>query len=122
MVTIREVLPQRRYQRPLWELLDDDGRLVGWVREYVIRGSSSVFFKAIGVHPQTGEHVTLESSTEREERFERILHFVADPDRFRGVHWHPRPTVVTGVITEKSPVSDPTDTGQSLTRGVRTYQ
>ena len=119
MVTIREVLPQRRFQRPLWELLDERGRLVGWVREHVIRGSSSVFYKAIGVHPGTGEHVTLESSTDRQERIDCILRFVADPEPFRGVHWHPRPGRDRN---EKSPVSDPTDTGQSLTRDARTYQ
>ncbi|TBN57900.1 hypothetical protein EYE40_11120 [Glaciihabitans arcticus] len=96
MVTITEVPPRRRYQRPLWELRDDGGRLVGWVRQHVIRGSSSVFYKAIGVHPQTGEHVTLESSTDREERFACILSFLANPESVRGVHWHPRGPAVAG--------------------------
>jgi len=90
MVTIRELVPTRRYQRPIWELFDDDGALVGYVRQHTIRSTSVLFYKAVGVHPASGEHVTLESSADREERIRTILTFRANPERYRGVHWHPR--------------------------------
>ena len=88
MATIHELRPARRYQRPIWELFDDDGSLIGWIREHMIGRSSVVFYKAIGIHPESGQHVTLESSADREERIARILDFRSDPEKYRGVHWH----------------------------------
>jgi len=90
MFTISELTPTRRFQKPIWEITDENGNLAGYVREHTIGSSRVVFYKAIGVHPVTGEHVTLESSADREERINKILDFRADPEKYRGVHWHPR--------------------------------
>jgi hypothetical protein len=90
LVHIREQHPQRRHQRPIWEITGDDGQLVGWVREHTVGRSSSIFYRAIGVHPTTREHVTLESSTDLQERIAKAIDFHRDPDGYRGLHWHPR--------------------------------
>lgn len=82
------MIPKRRGDRPEWEV-SRDGRIVGWVAEHTIGRSSAVFYRAIAVHPDTGELVNLENSTDRGERVARIEDFLDDPSKYRGVHWHP---------------------------------
>jgi hypothetical protein len=88
MVDLRLMIPKRRDDRPQWEVRRDE-KVVGWVVEHTIGRSSAVFYRATAVHPDTGELVNLENSTDREERVARIEDFLDDPNKYRGIHWRP---------------------------------
>ena len=97
VVTLKERVSTRRFQKPLWDVYD--GRtLLGYVRQHTIGHSSSMFYKAVAIHPTTGEYVTLESSTDRDERVAKILHFRENPEAYRGIHWHPRAPRTTSAV------------------------
>ena len=88
MVDLRLMIPKRRGDRPGWEVRRGE-KVVGWVVEHTIGRSSAVFYRATAVHPDTGELVNLENSTDREERVARIEGFLDDPNKYRGIHWRP---------------------------------
>jgi len=73
---VREMLPATRHALPEWEV-SFDRQVIGYVRS---RGYRAItFYEAIGVHNVTGEQISLESSTDREERVQVVLRFWLDP-------------------------------------------
>jgi hypothetical protein len=68
--------PATRHSLPEWEV-SFDRQVIGYVRER--HHKSIIFYEAIGIHPTTGDRVSLELSTEREERIEVVLGFWRDP-------------------------------------------
>lgn len=85
---VRLMLPERgrRVPLPRWEVTDDDGRVLGWVRTVLMPGCRSTFYEARVVHDK-GREVSLEMSTDRNERIAVIRDFAAHPERYaRHVH------------------------------------
>jgi hypothetical protein len=82
---IRKMLPRTRRptEQPAWELTDDRGKVVGWVEARSLRGARDVFYKAIGVHPETGARVSLELSADYWERCAVVYDFHEHPERYR---------------------------------------
>ena len=78
MVTIREMLPDRRNAPPRWEVSVGDD-VVGWVERRALRGAKLPFYAASGKHPRTGDVVSLELSADFDERVGAIVAFWADP-------------------------------------------
>ena len=70
--------PASRTALPRWEV-SLDGVVLGWVQQQKIGRSSSVFYKATGIHPVTGAHVNLENSIDFEERCETVVDFHRRP-------------------------------------------
>lgn len=85
----RRAVPHRHTDLPEWEVYDGD-RLVGWIIEKHLGGksSSSVFYNAVAVHPDTGARFDLENSTDFDERLRVIAAFRADP--MTSVHYRDR--------------------------------
>lgn len=79
MVTIREMLPERRNSLPRWEVTTDDGTVIGWIQTVALRGAKNRFYRAIAVHQSVGDHVNLELSADWEERVSVIEMFWGDP-------------------------------------------
>jgi len=75
------MIPQTRHSLPCWEY-SLDGTVVGWVERVRIGKSTRVFYKAIGLHPITGKRVSLENSTDRDERIRVLAAFHHDPSRY----------------------------------------
>lgn len=79
MDEIRLMLPEKRNSMPRWEL-SRDGTVIGWIQETQIGRSTRHFFNSIGVDPENGNHVNLESSTDFEERVRVIHEFHLHPE------------------------------------------
>jgi hypothetical protein len=79
-VQIRLMRPatRRRSERPRWEV-SAQGRVIGWVDENVIGGSSAVFYFVTAIHPENGREYRLENSTDFHDRVEVIRRFDLDP-------------------------------------------
>ena len=83
---LRQIPPGRRTSLPRWEVWLD-GRRLGWIQEKHLRGAKNPFYEAIAPHPHTGSPVSLEVSTDLEERVQAVLRFAFHPDDFRP-HWN----------------------------------
>jgi hypothetical protein len=79
---VRLMIPASRLALPRWEV-SVDGEVVGWIQESKIGRSTVTFYKALGVHPETGRHVNLENSTDLDERVRVLLDFHENPERFK---------------------------------------
>lgn len=79
-LTVRVLPPVRRDALPQWEVVDDDGVVVGFISEERIgRHGRQVFYKATGINPETGEHINLELSGDFDERLQAIAEFRTNP-------------------------------------------
>ena len=96
MDEIRLMLPEKRNSLPRWELTRD-GAVIGWIQETHIGRSTRHFFNSIGVDPDNGNHVDLESSTDFEERVRVVHEFHAHPEG--SVHRR------SGILRDESPGS-----------------
>ena len=78
--SVRRMLPatRRPTEPPRWEV-STDGRVIGWIDRHRIGGASANFYFATGVHPATGTHYRLESSTDFVERVDVLQLFDIDP-------------------------------------------
>ena len=79
-ITYRELRAQSRHALPEWEVRIGS-TVVGYVRESHYRAIR--FFEAIGLHPVTGEQVSLEASTDFDNRVETVVLFWRDPLAFK---------------------------------------
>lgn len=70
------------YRWEVWEA----GRRLGWIDEKRLRGARLPFFEAIAPHPRTGQPMSLELNTDRDDRVRVLVEFTEHPDRFRQ-HW-----------------------------------
>lgn len=82
----RLMVPATRTALSRWEI-SIDGEVIGWVQEQKIGRSSVMFFKATGVHPETGREVNLENSTDRDERVRTIVDFHEHPEKYGRHVW-----------------------------------
>jgi hypothetical protein len=80
MDEIRLMLPEKRSSLPRWEL-KRDGKVIGWIQEFHMARVTRHFFEAIGIDPENGNHVSLEMSTDFEQRVEVIKDFHEHPER-----------------------------------------
>jgi hypothetical protein len=81
------MLPRsRRDHSVVFEVTTDDGKVAGYVEEWRTRGASATFYRATGLHPETGKECRLESSTNLDERVATVLDFYTDPERYAH-HW-----------------------------------
>lgn len=78
--TTRKLYPARRYALDEWEI-SVGGRVVGWVRETRVGRNSTAFFKAVGILPD-GKHLSLELSTDFDERCRTVAEFSVAPERY----------------------------------------
>lgn len=69
---------KRRSEPPRWEI-SVGGVVVGWIDEHHLRGTSSVFYFATGIHPENGKEYRLESSVDFEDRIRVLREFHRDP-------------------------------------------
>jgi hypothetical protein len=74
----RQLLAKLRTDLPEWEVTLS-GVKIGRIQRVKIGKSSSVFFHAYGVHPDTRREYSLESSTDFDDRVRVIAAFWADP-------------------------------------------
>jgi hypothetical protein len=74
----------KRDHREQWELTDEHG-VAGYIEAWKARGASATFYRAVGIHPETGEECPLESSTDMDERIAKVEAFRADPEKFAPV-------------------------------------
>lgn len=77
-LSLRLLLPSTRHSLPVWEI-SLDGRVIGTVEQLNVGRSTKAFYRAIGIHNQTGERVSLELSTDYDERVEAVHRFWLDP-------------------------------------------
>jgi hypothetical protein len=75
----RKLLPARSADLPEWEVTLA-GVKIGRIQQVKIGKSSSVFFHAYGIHPDTRREYSLESSTDFGDRVRVIAAFWADPE------------------------------------------
>jgi hypothetical protein len=80
---VNELQPRGWTRR--WEIFED-GKPIGWVQTLKIGRSSVVFYQLTGVHPVTGEHVTLEASADFDERLEALRRLREHPEL--SPHYH----------------------------------
>jgi hypothetical protein len=85
---VTELAPTKAHPGPRWQVLLR-GEPVGWIRRHRIGKASRWFYAASALAPD-GSVVELESSTVFETRVTVIVDFALDPERYRGVHWHPK--------------------------------
>jgi hypothetical protein len=71
--------PKRSIDLREWQVLDG-GKVIGTIEEVKLPHAVSTFFHAYGIHPTTGERVSLELSTDVDERVEVVRAFRADPE------------------------------------------
>lgn len=73
----------RRIQNhvPEWDVRLGSMR-IGRIEPWTVRRSSSIFYRATAIHPDTGVPIRLESSTDLAERVEKALAAWHDPARF----------------------------------------
>lgn len=87
-VEVRQLPPKRLRDLPEWEVTDGRGA-AGWlVEKHLGTKSKNVFYHATALHPETGERVDIESSTDFNEMLQAIAAFRADPES--SVHWRSR--------------------------------
>lgn len=79
MDEIRLMIPARRHDLPEWEI-SRDHQVIGWVREWHASTSSRPFYSAIGIDPDNGNRVNLESSGDRDERIQAVHEFHDHPE------------------------------------------
>jgi len=88
MTAARLMIPARKTDLPEWEISLND-QVIGWVQEWHASTSSRPFYRAIGVDPDNGHRVNLESSTDRAERITAVQDFhnhpEASPHRLSGL-------------------------------------
>ena len=77
MVETREMTPSKRNALPEWEV-KLDGKIIGYIRQEHLRGSSRPFYDAVGLLP-SGEQVRLELSTDFNERIRVLEAFHRNP-------------------------------------------
>lgn len=53
--------------------------MIGWIEEHHLRDARNAFHFAIGIHPKTGRHVSLEGNTDFDDRVNVIANFHQDP-------------------------------------------
>lgn len=73
------MIPSRRNALPEWEISLDQ-HVIGWVQEWRPSTSSRPFYRAIGIDPDTGKRVNLESSTGFDERILTVREFHDHPE------------------------------------------
>ena len=80
-----QLLPPRsarlRNRPPEWEVLLN-GKRIGRIEQWSVSSSSSTFYRATAIHPQTGELIPLESNTDFPERVEKVVAAWNNPARF----------------------------------------
>jgi hypothetical protein len=73
---------------PEWDVIVD-GRVVGRIEAWRARGASATFYRATTFDARSGKPIPLESSTDFDERVQKIVDVHEDPDaflsRWRGV-------------------------------------
>lgn len=82
--TLQLLPPRSRRQRnlePEWDVRLGAQR-IGHVEQWSVRSSSSIFYRATAFHPDTGQEIPLESSTELDERVAKVLAAWRDPESF----------------------------------------
>ena len=88
MAEIRLMIPARRNDPLEWEI-SRDHQVIGWVREWHASTGSRPFYRAIGIDPENGNRVNLDSSGDRDERIRAVHEFhdhpEASPHRKSGV-------------------------------------
>ena len=82
---LRPLPPERRNGTAQWAVWQDGLRL-GVIVQKQLRGARLPFYEAITTHPRTGQPLSLELNTDREERVQALVRFSANPDEFRQ-HW-----------------------------------
>lgn len=90
-----ELLPPKSYRTrnrpPEWSVWLGGSR-IGQIEQWSVRGSSSTFYRATGLHPESGKPIPLESSTDLAERVEKVLACWNGPESY--IHrpsWEQRP-------------------------------
>lgn len=87
-ITVRKLhLANKSDHAQRWEV-NYDGEVIGWFLAHRIGQAKNTFFEAVGIAPD-GESVVLDSHTVFENRVAVVLELHDDPERYRGVHWHP---------------------------------
>lgn len=80
-----QLLPPRsrriRNHVPEWDVWLGSTR-IGRIEQWTVRRSSSIFYRATAIHPDTGVPIRLESNTDLAERVEKVLAAWHDPARF----------------------------------------
>lgn len=68
-----------------WEVWQNGQRL-GAIEEKKLTGARLPFYEAYVPHPRTGELISLELSTDRDERVGVVVRFSTHPEEYRQ-HW-----------------------------------
>lgn len=82
---LRPLPAEHRNGPPRWAVWLD-GRQLGIIVQKKLRGARNPFYEAIAPHPRTGQPVSLELHTDREERVQALVWFAADPEEYKQ-HW-----------------------------------
>ena len=80
---VRKLLPtgRSRHELPEWDVLVD-GKPIGRTQAWRTRGASATFYRASTTDIRNGKPIELESSTDFEERVQKVVDVHADPDAF----------------------------------------
>lgn len=77
--SVRPIPRVFRSDKIQWEI-SLEGQKIGYLEQVSLGRHNSVFFKAFGYFPGTGEAIALELSPSFEERCQVLASFAADPD------------------------------------------
>ena len=83
-IRLQPLPPKSRRQRnppPVWEV-QLEGMCIGRISQWRVDSASATFYHATAIHSETGETISLESSTDLTERVEKVLAAWHDPTRF----------------------------------------
>ena len=79
-VTARKLpkVTRRLSEDTRWEVRAGD-RVIGWIEERHLGKGHTLFYFAVGVHPETGREYRLEGSTDFDDRVNVVADFYRDP-------------------------------------------